>query len=193
MVPRFAVSSQYGPCLEQSLVPVARALSLFDRALIKRVRALERRVAFNTDNTQGADLRDIDKQFEDIYSTKYGFNKLYLKNERFIAIWEIGLRHVRRVLESKESNGNHAKQRDDFESILLSYRILAFNLKDAVIDAAVEGVLEQKVLYLIRDRWTRLDEVLDWYHEHTDTSRTIPTWLVKTLVLDRLTGLQYQA
>lgn len=107
----------------------------------------------------------------------------------FIAFWARGLRHIRRVLESKESNGNHTKQREDFEGILFIYENLAFRLCNAVVDAASEGILEKEVLYSIGERWTLLDEVLDWYHGYTDSSRTIPTWLVENPRPNRLKSL----
>jgi hypothetical protein len=188
IMPRFPVSSLYGTRLERSLVPVARALSSFDRKIIKRVQALDKRVASNTDEVRKTDalyhpgeLRDIDNQFNDIYWAKYGFNELYLKDERFIAFWRIALQHIRIVLESKESNNNHTKKRDVFEQIFLSYWKLAFKLRDAIIDAVSEDILEQEVLDVISERWTPLDEILDWYHEHTNTSRTVPSWSVKKI------------
>lgn len=166
---------------------------LFDLELLRRVQALDRKDVSSADETRKAEalsrlseFAEIKRQWKDIGSCKHRFNKLYLKDSQFIYFWEKGLQVIRRVLGCTEVSGNQIEKRRTFESILLGYDNRASALYTELIHIAGEDILEEDVLYLIRERWMRLDDVLNWYYNvylfpeegAPYMSRSAPTWSV---------------
>jgi hypothetical protein len=125
-----------------------------------------------------SEFDEIKEQWKDIQLHKYRFNQFYLKDHQFIPVWAKGLQNIRIVLGCKKVCGDQIEKRRTFESILLGYEKQADHLLGALVDAAVEGILEQEILSSIQERWMRLDETLNCYHDDTDTPRSIRTWLV---------------
>lgn len=191
--PGFAICDQYGPSLESPLIPLARALFLLDNELLRRVQALERKRVSSADELHKADARsrlsefaEIKRQWRDIGSCKHQFNQSYLKDRRFVGFWEEGLQSIRKVLGCNEVSRNQDEKRSTFVSILLRYEKLAGSLLAELLHVAGDGVLQEDVIYLIRERWMRLDEVLDWYYNSRSDiqegtpypSRSTPNWSV---------------
>lgn len=186
------MGDRYGPTLEPALVPLARALALFDRQLVTRVQKFHDKRALPTDEARKsrtlrllADCDDVIKQWEDIDSGQCHFSELYLTRNSFVPIWTEGMRIIKGVLSSKQTSNNQSKVRDDYARILSHYESLADDLQTQMVDAAHQGLFEPEFFHPIQERWMRLDETVKLYcdscnhNAHDDVShvfRRSLTW-----------------
>jgi hypothetical protein len=176
------------------LNPLARALFLFDLALLRRIWVVERKYASSADEVRKNEaVRRIDEidevhsQWEMIDSGENQFSLSYVQSKHFIPIWVEGLGIVKEALRFDNMSSNHVKKRLDYMDIVTRYEQLAYGLRERLVDTARQGLLKNEILFSIQERWIRLDELLDWYYntynEHRDEdtpymSRSAPTWLV---------------
>lgn len=84
-----------------------------------------------------------------------------MRDKRLISFWEESLRHIRTVLINTENPSRQSEVRDTYEGILLDYDKQARTLSAELEHIAPRGLLEKDMLYLIRERWMRLDDLLD--------------------------------
>lgn len=162
--------NQYGPTLEPALVPLARALALFDRQLVTRVQKFHDKRASPTDEIREsktlrllADCGVVRQQWEDIDSGQCQFSELYLTSNSLVPIWTEGMRIIKGVLRSKQTSNNQSKVRDDYVRILTDYESLADDLQTQMVDAAHQGLFEPEFFHPIQERWMRLDETVKLY------------------------------
>lgn len=166
----------------------------FDYELLRRVNLVDQKNDSSADEARKAKairrietFIEIKLQWKDIDVGRRQFSESYMGNIYFIEIWAEGLQIVKNVLRSKNVSGNQQKIRDDYVQILANYESRACNLRDQMVDAARQGLLEEDVLHSIQERWIRLDELLDWYYDSCSRDvdadefpifRSAPKWLV---------------
>lgn len=129
---------------------------------------------------------NIRRQWKEIDSGRQEFNELYMKSTHLIPLWREGLQIIKATLGSNQNSSNQS-QRNAYRTILAEYESLADNLKTQMVDTAHQGLLETDVLISIQKRWTRLDDVVDWYYNMCNQKmdedeprvfRSSSTWLV---------------
>lgn len=171
MAPRFIICDRHGPPLKSTLVPLARALILFDLQLAKRVHKFHQKGASSADETRKAralrwieDCNDFNQQWKDIDSGQCNFSELYLKSSGYKPIWTEGMRIIKEVLKSNQVSSNQSRKRDDFARIVGEYESRANKLQTQLIDVSHRGLLEEECLDSIQERWMRLDEIVELYY-----------------------------
>lgn len=163
---------EHGSPLEPALVPLARALAVFDRQLVTRVQRFHEKRALPTNETRKskilrllADCEDVMKQWNDIDSGQCQFSELYLTSNSLVPIWTEGMRIIKGVLRNKQASNNQSKIRDDFAHILLHYESLADDLQTRMVDAAHQSLFKPEFFHPIQERWMRLDETVKLHYD----------------------------
>lgn len=110
---------------------------------------------------------------------KVSLDNRICRTSTFIPILVEGLRIVKEALKSANNmSANRNQQRSQFMGILAGYEKLACKPRDRLVDTARESLLTKEVLLSIGERWVRLDEVLEEYHDTLNDNRDEETHLM---------------
>jgi hypothetical protein len=96
-----------------------------------------------------------------------------MKSNRFIPIWEEGMRIIREGLESNQDSSNQSRKRDGLMSTIGEYETQADHLETCMVDAARRGLFNPEFLSPIQERWMRLDETVELYYDSCNQNRNV--------------------
>ena len=104
-----------------------------------------------------SEVAEVEVQMKDINFDKSQFNKSYLKDDRFVAIWDKGMQHLRKFRRSNEDSPEQLKKRNTCQDFLSACQEPACHLSIALVHMVGKGFPEDD-LDLIHRRWMSLDE-----------------------------------
>jgi hypothetical protein len=174
------VSSEYGQALtDNTLLDLARMLSLLDRQLLFLLRTVYEKALPGFDNAKQvehgqylAEIRGITSQFQQIERGDFSFSELYLKDRHILQGWQKAFNMISDMLESGEVEGLYNEAMDYMREIVLS----AVNVEKALITAGSKGILSSEALTALGDRWLILQKACNVCHSYDKSFCMVTAW-----------------
>ncbi|KAI9894590.1 MAG: hypothetical protein M1814_001945 [Vezdaea aestivalis] len=169
--PACHISSEFDPPIQDDIIlEIANAFGKIDRCLIREARKavasdsqLDR--ALPTVKRRNELIAQAEKQLDDIWSGKYTYSNLYLRDGYIISLGHFAL------AEGVTGSGSNDAMRflKELENALIP-------LPDALSKAVAQRVLFPEERSVICSRWLKLDDIFDGIHGLTVTKRSLIRW-----------------
>ncbi|KAF2671636.1 hypothetical protein BT63DRAFT_422185 [Microthyrium microscopicum] len=184
------------------LLAIARTLESLDSIILSITLSAYRLIidgVLNQDDPAGqneaqvvtASIRMISQQFGDILMGRAEFSDGYLTERVFIEYWQKSTRIACQLMPAELNSPNSIQW---VSEQLGSAEQKATILVGQILHAAPRGSLTRDIVFMLSERWTRLDECLDFRAQCCNMPRNVDTWdslskkIDDQLKLDRKSG-----
>ncbi|KAK3622148.1 hypothetical protein LTR56_022374 [Elasticomyces elasticus] len=158
---------------DEQLLNVADHLSKLDKAVCQWIYKYK----FNQQKVdpeaarQIAEIDEVLSQYKEVAHDRSVFHKSYLEDRALLCYWGQAPEYVNCMFAHPKSTDIH----DELKNDMAYMETKARQLDESLQQAYIAGVLTERARLSVREKWTRLDNVLDVFVKQ-GFSRTLPTW-----------------
>ncbi|TKA81599.1 hypothetical protein B0A55_03547 [Friedmanniomyces simplex] len=121
---------------------------------------------------QLVEIADLNRQYNDVSSGRRYFHKDYLADRHLLPYWTQTERSVAYLLAQQAASNIHEQLKHDMTAMEQKAR----ELGDGLLRAYAADVLPDDARLAIREKWVRLDALLDVFTREAGYTRSLATW-----------------